>query len=57
MPLNMVVSTWSGMMAVTPVVMPGLTRHPVNYRVAESDSLFHWIPAPAQQHTGVNFRK
>ena len=45
MPLNMVVSTWSGMMAVTPVVMPGLTRYPVNYRVAESDSLFHWIPA------------
>ena len=39
MPLNIVIPLFAGMMAATPVVMPGLTRHPVNYRVAESDSL------------------
>ncbi len=26
-------------------VMPGLTRHPVEYCVAKGDSLFDWIPA------------
>ena len=48
--------TQAGMTAVTSVVIPGLTRNPVYYHVAGSDSLFHWIPACAGMTDNAGFR-
>ena len=51
---GMGVGVCAGVVAATPVTMPGLTRHPLLCRVALGNSLLQWIPASAGMGVGMD---